>query len=217
MLAGIVAGVILGLASGNARLVVIEGSVPTGVFGLYFLGSLLSQRPMMFRFPLQAMGADTPKGRAFAERWRFTGFRRACRIMTAVWGVGFLATTAATVLIAETTSTDTANGTTTGLSITVVAVLIAWTITYSKRRQREGERRGGADARNDNVPQPDRDATAPDRAGDRSPCDGRRSAIEAQGDERVRAGGRAREGPPSRRRLRPRRQRSATSSTGDSI
>jgi len=149
VLAGIVAGVILGLASGNGRLVVIEGSVPTGVFGLYFLGSLLSQRPMMFRFPLQAMGADTPKGRAFAERWRFTGFRRACRIMTAVWGVGFLATAAATVLIAETTSTDTANGTTTGLSVAVVTVLIAWTITYSKRRQRESERRGGADARND--------------------------------------------------------------------
>ncbi len=145
-LAGIVAGVILGLASGNARLVVIEGSVPTGVFGLYTLGSLFSPRPMMFRFPLQAMGADTPKGRAFAERWRFAGFRRGCRIITAVWGVGFLATTAATALIAETTSTGIANGTTTVLSIAVVAVLTAWTVTYSKRRQREGRAtRGGPD------------------------------------------------------------------------
>lgn len=61
VLAGIVAGVIVGLASGNARLVVIEGSVPTGVFGLYTLGSLFSRRPMMFRFPLKAMGPIPPR------------------------------------------------------------------------------------------------------------------------------------------------------------
>lgn len=144
VLAGIVAGVILGLASGNARLVVIEGSLPTGVFGLYTLGSLFSQRPMMFRFPLQALGADTPRGRAFAELWRYAYFRRGCRIITAVWGAGFLASTAATALTAETTSTDTANGVTTGLSIAVVAVLIVWTMTYSKRRQHEGERRAAS-------------------------------------------------------------------------
>lgn len=62
--------------------------------------------------------------------------------------VSFLAITAATVLIAETTSTGTANGiTTTVLRIAVVAVLVAWTVTYSKRHQRrQGERRGGGDA-----------------------------------------------------------------------
>ncbi len=37
VLLGIVVGTVLGLASGDARLVLIEGSVPTGIFGLVCL------------------------------------------------------------------------------------------------------------------------------------------------------------------------------------
>jgi hypothetical protein len=45
VLAGIAVGTVLGLLSGNARLVLVEGSVPTAVFGLACLGSLWSGRP----------------------------------------------------------------------------------------------------------------------------------------------------------------------------
>ena len=44
VLAGIAIGTILGLLSGNARLVLMEGSVPTAVFGLLCLISLRSRR-----------------------------------------------------------------------------------------------------------------------------------------------------------------------------
>ena len=40
VLLGIAVGTILGLASGSAKLVLVEGSVPTGIFGLVCLGSL---------------------------------------------------------------------------------------------------------------------------------------------------------------------------------
>ena len=108
VLAGIAVGTVLGLVSGNARLVLVEGSVPTAVFGLLCLGSLWSRRPLIFRFALEFMGADTPRGRDFEGLWRYPGFRHAFRLFTVVWGVAYLAEAAARVVIVETTSTATA-------------------------------------------------------------------------------------------------------------
>src|ERR1700742_1976228 len=56
VLAGIVAGSIVGLVSGNARLVLVEGSVPTAVFGLLCLGSLWTSRPLIYRLTLELIG-----------------------------------------------------------------------------------------------------------------------------------------------------------------
>ena len=108
VLAGIAVGTILGLLSGNPRLVLVEGSVPTAMFGLFCLASLWSSRPLIYRFSLEFMGADTPKGREFAALWRYPGFRHIFRLFTIVWGVTYLAEAVARVIIVETTSTATA-------------------------------------------------------------------------------------------------------------
>ena len=84
VLAGIAVGTVLGLLSGNARLVLMEGSVPTAVFGLLCLISLRSRRPLIFRFALEFMGADTPRGRDFGSLWQYPGFRHAFWLFTVV-------------------------------------------------------------------------------------------------------------------------------------
>jgi hypothetical protein len=66
VLAGIVVGTVLGLVSGNARLVLVEGSVPTAVFGVLCLGSLWSSAPLMYRLASEFIGVDTPRGRGTA-------------------------------------------------------------------------------------------------------------------------------------------------------
>ena len=86
VLLGIAVGTGLGLASGNARLVLLQGSVPTVVFGAVCLGSLWTRRPLMYRFAVDFIGPDTPKGRDFADRWRYPDFRHAFRVTTVVWG-----------------------------------------------------------------------------------------------------------------------------------
>src|ERR1700759_642568 len=68
VLAGIAVGTVLGLLSGDPRMVLIEGSVPTAVFGLLCLGSLWGRRPLIYRFAVEFIGADTPKGRDFASQ-----------------------------------------------------------------------------------------------------------------------------------------------------
>jgi hypothetical protein len=142
VLLGIAVGTILGLVTGSARLVLVEGSVPTAVFGLVCLGSLWSRRPLIFRFALEFMGAETAKGRDFDGRWQYAGFRHAFRVITAAWGVGYLAEAAARVVIVETVSTGGALAISKALPFGVTGVLAGWTWVYGQSARRRGERMG---------------------------------------------------------------------------
>jgi hypothetical protein len=144
VLIGIAVGTILGLASGNARLVLVEGSVPTGIFGLVCLGSLWTRRPLIYRFALEFIGPDTPKGRDFASRWQYAGFRRVFTVMTIVWGVAYLAEAAARVVIVENTSAGTALTISKIMPYVVAGLLVAWMAVYGQRARRKGEAAGAA-------------------------------------------------------------------------
>lgn len=140
VLAGIAVGAVLGLTTHNARLVMIEGSVPTGVFGLACLGSLWARRPLMFHFALEFIGPDSPKGREFDGLWQHEGFRHAFRNLTAVWGLAYLLEAAARIIIVEHTSTGIALVISKVMPLAVTAVLAAWTVAYSTYQKRKGER-----------------------------------------------------------------------------
>jgi hypothetical protein len=144
VLIGIAVGTVLGLITGDARQVLIEGSVPTAAFGLVCLGSLWSSRPLMFRFALEFMGADTPRGHDFADHWRYPGFRRVFRVFTVVWGIAYLAEAAGRVIIVETTSTGTALAVSKVMPYAVAAALVGWMIAYGRRAKRSGERLAAA-------------------------------------------------------------------------
>jgi hypothetical protein len=144
VLAGIAVGTILGLVSGSARLVLMEGSVPTAVFGLLCLASLRSRRPLIFRFALDFMGPDTPRGRDFDGLWRYPGFRHVFWLFTVVWGLAYLAEAAARIVIVETTSTGTALALSKVMPYAVAGVLAGWMFLYGRHARRQGERMAAA-------------------------------------------------------------------------
>lgn len=154
VLVGIAVGTVLGLASGSARLVLLEGSVPTAVFGAVCIGSLWTARPLMYWFAIELIGADTPKGRDFADKWRYIGFRHAFRVTTVVWGVAYLAEAIARVLIVESTSTGSAFVVSKAMPYGVGAVLAVWNAIYARRSHRAGERLGAAAHARGEVPPP---------------------------------------------------------------
>jgi hypothetical protein len=140
VLAGIAVGTVLGLLSGNARLVLLEGSVPTAVFGLLCLASLRSRRPLIFRFALEFMGPDTPRGREFDALWQYYGFRHLFWLYTVVWGCTYLAEAAARIVIVENTSTGTALVISKVMPYAVTGVLALWMVFSGRRARRQGER-----------------------------------------------------------------------------
>jgi hypothetical protein len=152
VLAGIAVGTVLGLLSGDPRLVLVEGSVPTAVFGLLCLGSLWARRPLIYRFAIEFIGGGTAKGREFESLWQYAGFRHAFRLYTVVWGVAYLAEAAARVIIVETTSTGTALTVSKVMPYVVSAAIIAWMIAHGRRVRRIGERLAAASAAASKVP-----------------------------------------------------------------
>ena len=141
VLAGIAVGTALGLLSGNPRLVLLEGSVPTAVFAALCLASLWSSRPLIYRFALEFMGADSPQGREFEWLWQeYDGFRHMFRVMTVVWGVAYVAEAGARVVIVESMPAGTALAVSKVMPYVVAGVLVAYTIAYGRWLRRRGER-----------------------------------------------------------------------------
>ena len=140
VLAGIAVGAVLGLVSHSARLLLVEGSVPTVIFGLACLGSLWAPRPLMFGFALEFTGPDTGKGREMSRLWQYEGYRRVWRVITAVWGAAFLLEAGLRVVIVYHTSAGTALASSKVMPFLWMAVLSAWTVAYGAHRKKKGER-----------------------------------------------------------------------------
>jgi len=140
VLAGIVVGTVLGLLSHSARLVLVEGSVPTAIFGVACLGSLWARHPLMFSFAREFTGPDTAKGREMTRLWQYHGYRRIFRVITAVWGAAFLLEAALRVVVAYSTSAGTALAISKVTPFVFLAILSAWTVAYGAHHRKKGER-----------------------------------------------------------------------------
>ena len=142
VLGGILVGTGLGLVSHSARPLLVEGSVPTGVFGVACLGSLWTRRPLMFGLAVEFTGPDTAAGREMTRLWEYGEFRRIFRVITAVWGLGFLLEAALRVVIVYRTSTGTALASSTITPFIWAAALSAWTVAFGRYHRKKGERLG---------------------------------------------------------------------------
>lgn len=140
VLTGIVVGTVLGLVSHSSKLVLMEASVPTAIFGLGCLATLWTKRPLMFGLSLEFIGRDTPRGREMTGLWQYAEFRRIFRIITAVWGVGFLLEAAVRAVIVYNTSAGTALAISKVMPYVWVGAFMAWTIAYGTYRKKKGER-----------------------------------------------------------------------------
>ncbi len=136
VLAGIAAGTVLGLVTRNPKLVLMEGSVGTALFGAACLGSLWTSRPLIYRFALEFKGEDTPQGHEFTSLWQYPAFRHAFNLFTIVWGVTYLAEAAARVALVELTSTSTALAVSKFMPYVVAGALVLWMTGYGRRAQR---------------------------------------------------------------------------------
>lgn len=155
VLAGIAVGTVLGLVSHSTRLLLVEGSVPTAIFGVACLGSLWARRPLMFSFALEFTGPGTAKGREMTRLWQYEGYRRVFRTITAVWGAAFLLEAALRIVIVYNTSTGTALASSKVTPFLWAAILSAWTVAYGAHHKKKGERLAAAAATSE-IPGPSR-------------------------------------------------------------
>lgn len=101
----IVVGTGVGLVTADPRLLLARGSWITVVIGLWFLGSLLAARPLLFGATLKLM--PSAAAAAWRQDWENSPqFRRLLRGMTLAFGSAFLVDAAARVVMAYTLPMD---------------------------------------------------------------------------------------------------------------
>jgi hypothetical protein len=139
-LVGIVVGFGLSFATGNAIFALLKDSLLTSVFGLLFLGSLATPRPLIYRLNLDLAGSD-PAARAASEAlWERPAAQHAFRLITIVWGVGLLLEALVRVVVALTLPIATATSLSPIIAVVVIGCILLWTVRYVKARRAEAAR-----------------------------------------------------------------------------
>jgi hypothetical protein len=92
MMASIASGTMASLVAGDIFYRVVADVLLNTTWGLVFLASLLLSRPLIF-FIIRPIvtGEDASRNEVWNGLWRYTVFRSAMRLITAVWGMVFFA------------------------------------------------------------------------------------------------------------------------------
>lgn len=138
----IVVSIVPVLFGGSARLLLVRESLVTGAFGVAFLASLVLPRPMMFYFSRYFATGNHPENMAwFNGLWQYASFRHSMRLMTLVWGVGFVVEAAIRIPLAFTLPIAHFLIISPFIGYGFYGGLMVWTIFYSRVMRKRGERR----------------------------------------------------------------------------
>lgn len=139
-LVGILTGLGLAYVTGNAAFALLKDSVFTGMFGLAFLGSLLSAKPLIYRFNLDLAGTDAAKRAAAEALWERPSARQHMRTLTVVWGIGLVLEAAARLVAVATLPIVTATALSPIVQLVAFGTLAIVTAVFARRGARGATR-----------------------------------------------------------------------------
>ena len=137
-------GVGFSFATGNALYMLVRESLVTFAFGMLFLGSLLTSRPLIFRLNLDLAAHDSAARAAAEALWERPPARRTFRLITVVWGVGLLLDAVARVVVAFSLPIAAAAAASPAIAFVTIGALIAWTVLYVRAVRRSAAARAEA-------------------------------------------------------------------------
>ncbi|KXN74910.1 hypothetical protein CONCODRAFT_1983 [Conidiobolus coronatus NRRL 28638] len=134
-------GLGLSLGFNNAKLNEIKVAIIIGAIGLAYLISLAFKRPLMYYFNRPWMtGNDPQKMKEYEAQWEKPEFARQMRVITVIWGTGFLLQAIANLVLIFTVSLDLIIVLGKALTYGNIAILAVITIIYSiwyEKRQKK--------------------------------------------------------------------------------
>jgi putative effector of murein hydrolase LrgA (UPF0299 family) len=131
-------GVGVAAATDNPLVVLYQGSVVNVVSGLLCFGSLLWPRPVMFYLSRQfAAGDDREAIERFDALWQGAAFRTSQRTLTVAWGSWGLIQAAVRVAMTTFLPIAAVLAVWPLLDLLVTALLVSWSISYSRSAARQ--------------------------------------------------------------------------------
>ncbi|WP_417216782.1 VC0807 family protein [Arthrobacter sp.] len=140
----LVAGTLIGLLTGDPRLLVARESYLTGIVGLWMIGTLWAARPFILVATMPLLPPATAA--TWDANWRQeTVFRKVMRAMTLAWGCAFLVDAVARIVMAYTLPLDIVPLAGTALLVLLLIAVVQFSKAYGRRAASAPTRRvGGA-------------------------------------------------------------------------
>ena len=120
----------VGLATSDARMLMVGDTLVGGIGALIFLGSCVLGRPLTQVVAERVQPDDAPES---ADTGAAAFRRRIHVLLSAMWGVGLLVGTGLSLGIIYSFSVDVGKGLNTAVSLAVIGILILLTIVIAKR------------------------------------------------------------------------------------
>ncbi len=138
-LAFIAAGMATSLISGDPVFLLAKESFLTATFGLVCFASLFTPRPLMFYFGRQVSSMGNPaQAAAFEAGWQHPYFRHVMRLMTIVWGCGYVGEALVRIALLKVLPIPIYLIVSQALVFGVTAGLVVWTVSYGRKASRRG-------------------------------------------------------------------------------
>ncbi|NML44165.1 hypothetical protein HHL11_10420 [Ramlibacter sp. G-1-2-2] len=154
VLAGIAVSILALFVGGDPKVILVRESFVTGALGAVCLLSLLGPKPLMFYVGRQFTAGQDPEEIAkFDALWQRPGARRVFRILTVVWGVGWVGEFGLRVLMVQLLTVPQVLAIGPLVFNGITFALIAWTVAWTRRRRKLGEQAMAAEAAAEARPQ----------------------------------------------------------------
>lgn len=136
----IVITLIMAALSGSPKVYLIRESFFTAAFGLAYLISLLFPRPLAFYFARFFVTGNHPDNIPwFDSLWQYQQFRHTMRVITVVWGIGFLFEAVLRTYLVNVLSTVQFLIISPFVLYGIIGILVVWMVLYSRQGRKKGE------------------------------------------------------------------------------
>ncbi len=141
VLAGIALSLLAMLGGGSVRFLQLRENLVTALISLVFLGSAAIGRPLIYQLAKAGLARKSPgEVTDFEAKRDMPRFRHVMTIMTLVWGVGLLASSALACVLVFTLSIHDYMLVSPFVGYGSMGALALWTVWYRRLAQRRAER-----------------------------------------------------------------------------
>lgn len=140
VLASIIISLILIALGGSPKLYLVRESFFTAAFGLVYLVSLFFPRPLAFYFARYFATGNHPENIPwFDSLWQYQQFRHTMRVVTVVWGIGFLFEAVLRTFLVINLSTVQFLIVSPFVIYGILGILFVWMFLYSRQGRKKGQ------------------------------------------------------------------------------
>ncbi|RJQ79735.1 hypothetical protein D5S17_09880 [Pseudonocardiaceae bacterium YIM PH 21723] len=128
-------GLLTSFLTGDARFMLAKDCFTTVALGLVFIGSVWAGKPLIYYSARRFIGARGPEALAgFEQKYRSTPLmQRSMRILSLIWGVGFLAEAAVKLVVIYTLPISMTMAISPFMIFGAIGLLVLFTKAYVKR------------------------------------------------------------------------------------